>query len=115
MIVIYAIVGFGLFFLVDKENVSGWLKSAGALAATLPVLIIMFSMRRLTNETDEYMRLKHLKALRDGGLITTGVIFLVGFLQMFDVLSPFSVFLFGPLYFLAFSLSAFTNNFGEAD
>ncbi|MEZ5987275.1 MAG: hypothetical protein R3B94_15120 [Hyphomonas sp.] len=57
--------------------------------------------------------MRYLQALRDAGLITSGITFLFGFLQIFDVLGSIDVFWFGPLFFFAFGLARLTNCFGR--
>jgi len=103
----------GVKAFIDEETAPAWLNAACALAAALPIFVILNAIRRLTDETDEYMRLKYLNALRDGGLITAGLTFFVGFLQIFDVIGTVGIFWSGPLFFFAFSLSYFTNSFGR--
>lgn len=113
MIAVYAAIIMGTTWLVDEDTAPLWLKLGCALAVTAPLFGVLYAMRRLSNETDEYSRMRHLKAMRDGGLITAGALFLVGFLQIFDVIQDFEVFWFGPFYFFAYGLSNLTNCFGR--
>lgn len=113
MMVVYAAVILATTWLLDENTAPLWLKIVCAMLTTAPMLIVLFAMRRLTEETDEYTRMNQLKALRDGGLITAGAIFLVGFLQIFDVIQSFDVFWFGPLFFFAYGLSAMANGIGK--
>ena len=105
MMGIYVAVVLGAKFFIDDESAPTWLNAACAIAATLPIFGTLYAIRRQTDETDEYTRMRYLKALRDAGLITCGVIFLFGFLQIFDVVGSLDVFWFGPLYFFAFGLA----------
>lgn len=113
MMAIYVVIILGAKFLIDEDTAPAWLNAACAVAATLPIIGTLYAIRRQTDETDEYSRMKQLNALRDGGLITAGITFLVGFLQMFGVIGPVDAFWFGPLFFIAFGLSNLTNCFGR--
>ena len=113
MMAVYVAVILGAKFLVDEDTAPAWLNAACAIAATLPLLGALYAIRRQSEETDEYTRLKQLRAMRDGGIITAGVTFLVGFLQIFEVIGAVDVFWFGPLFFVAFGLSSLTNCFGR--
>lgn len=113
MMAIYVAIILGAKFLIDEDTAPAWLNVAGALAATLPLAGVLYAIRRQSDETDEYTRMKQLKAMRDGGLITAGVTFLVGFLQIFDVIGAVDVFWFGTLFFFAFGLSSLVNCIGK--
>jgi len=113
MMAIYVAIILGAKFLIDEDTAPAWLNAACAVAATLPIIGTLYAIRRQTDETDEYSRLKQLNALRDGGLITAGITFLVGFLQIFDVIGPVDVFWFGPLFFFAFGIARLTDCFGR--
>ncbi|MEZ5985694.1 MAG: hypothetical protein R3B94_07060 [Hyphomonas sp.] len=113
MMAIYVAVILGAKFFIDENTAPVWLNAACAIAATLPLLIVLYAIRRQTDETDEYTRMRYLQALRDAGLITSGITFLFGFLQIFDVLGSIDVFWFGPLFFFAFGLARLTNCFGR--
>ncbi len=113
MMAVYVLLILGASWLVSEETSPAWLKITSAIVVTVPIIGVLYAMRRLTNETDEYTRMKHLKAMRDGGLITVGALFLVGFLQIFGVVQNFEVFWFGPFFFFAYGLSNLTNCFGK--
>ena len=113
MMAAYVAIILGAKFLIDEDTAPAWLNAACAVAATLPILGTLYAIRRQTDETDEYSRLKQLNALRDGGLITAGITFLVGFLQIFDVIGPVDAFWFGPLFFFAFGIAKLTDCFGR--
>ena len=75
-----------------------------ALAICLPILFVLVAKLRYFEETDEYTRLRQLRAFSRAGAVTVGAIFVVGFLQLFDVIPDIQVFLFGPLFFLVYGL-----------
>ena len=113
MMAVYVAIILGAKFLIDEDTAPAWLNAACAIAATVPLVGALYALRRQSEETDEYTRLKQIKAMRDGGLITAGIAFLVGFLQLFDVIGYVDVFWFGALFFFAFGLSNLTNCFGR--
>jgi hypothetical protein len=113
MMGIYVVVILAVKFLIDEDSAPTWLNAACAVAATLPIFGTLYAIRRQTDETDEYTRMRYLKALRDAGLITCAVIFLFGFLQIFDVIGSLDVFWFGPLFFFAFGLARLPECFGR--
>ena len=108
----YVVITLTSSYFIDKDTSALWLKVAGAVAITLPLFGVLYAMRRLTEETDEYSRLRQIRAMRDGGLITAGATFIVGFLQIFGALDNFTVFWFGPLFFLSYGLSACFSRLG---
>ncbi len=87
------------------ETTPLWLGISIALAITVPLIAVLILMLRYFDETDEYTRLKQLKAFAYGACLTVGAIFFVGFLQMFDVITHVDVFWFGPGFFLAYGLA----------
>lgn len=113
MMAVYVAIILGAKFLIDEDTAPAWLNAACAVAATVPLLGTLYAIRRQSDETDEYTRMKQLKALRDGGLITAGITFLIGFLQIFDVIGAVDVFWFGPLFFVAFGLSSLSHCVGR--
>ena len=113
MMAVYVAIILGTKFLIDDDKAPDWLNAACAIAATLPLFIVLFAIRRQTDETDEYTRMRYLKALRDAGLITSGLLFLVGFLQIFDVIGDIAVFWFGSVFFFAFGLARLPECFGR--
>ena len=113
MMAIYVAAILAAKFLIDEDTAPVWLNAVCAIAVTLPVLGTLYAIRRQSDETDEYTRMRQLMALRDGGLITAGAIFVVGFLQIFDVIGAVDVFWFGPLFFMAYGLSKMTDCFGR--
>lgn len=91
--------------LVDEETSPLWLRAGFALAVALPVIGMLWALLRHVKETDEYTRLRQLKALAEAGAITTGAVFLFGLLEIFNVIGDAPLFLFGALFFLAFGLA----------
>ena len=89
--------------LLETEPV--WLQATLAVACAIPVVATLLVMMRYAEETDEYTRLVQLKAFAWGGIVTISLIFLVGFLQLFEVVERFEVFWFGPLFFIAYGIS----------
>lgn len=113
MIAAYAAIIIGARVLVDEASAPTWLNAACALATTLPLIGVLYALRRKSEETDEYTRMKLLRSMRDAGFISAGVAFLVGFLQIFGVIAYVDVFWFGPLFLLAIGLSRLTNRSGR--
>ena len=109
----YVAIIFATSYFIDKETAPLWLKVAGALAATLPILGALWAILRLVRETDEYTRLRQLTALAQGGAITAGIAFLVGFLQIFNVIGSVDIFWFGTLFFLSYGLSVCLQQFAK--
>lgn len=110
---VYVVAIFAASSFIDENTAPLWLKVGGALAVALPVLGVIWVVLRQVRETDEYTRLRQLTALAHGGAITAGVAFVAGFLQIFGALPDFSVFWFGPLFFVAYGLSACAGHFGK--
>ncbi len=102
----YVVILFACSSLIDKETAPLWLKLAGALATALPIAGTLYAIRRFSEETDEYNRMLQIRALRDGGLITAGIAFLVGFLQIFGAAPAIDAFWFGPLFFVGYGIGA---------
>lgn len=113
MMAAYVVIVLGASLFVDQETAPLWLKVACASGVTLPLFGVLYAMRRLTSETDEYTRMRQLNAMRDGGLITAGVTFLICFLQIFEAIDDFSVFWLGPLFFLSYGLVYCGQFFGK--
>jgi multisubunit Na+/H+ antiporter MnhG subunit len=109
----YVAIIFATSYFIDKETAPLWLKVAGALAATLPILGALWAILRLVRETDEYTRLRQLTALAQGGAITAGIAFLIGFLQIFNVVGSIDIFWFGTLFFLSYGLSVCLQQFAK--
>lgn len=110
---VYVVGIFVASFYIDEDTAPLWLKITGALAVALPVIGVLWAILRQVRETDEYTRLRQLTALAQGGAITAGIAFIAGFLQIFGALPEFSAFWFGPLFFLAYGLSACVLHVGK--
>lgn len=98
---VIAILGGSFWFVqavVQYETAPLWLSVGVALAATLPLIGVLLVILRYFDETDEYTRLKQLKAFAQGAVFTMSAIFLTGFLQLFDVIGSVDVFWFGPVF-----------------
>jgi hypothetical protein len=92
-------------WLVDEDTTAVWIRAVCAIATTAPVIGAIWAILRQTSETDEYTRARQMRALAEAGAIVACGTFLVGFLQIFGVISAVDVFWFGPAYFVAFGLS----------
>ena len=85
-----------------------------ALACAIPVLLVLMVVLRYFAETDEYTRLRQLVAFARGAALTVSAIFVVGFLQLFDVMDGVEVFWFGPLFLFSWGLFyCFGDRFGK--
>ncbi|KCZ91847.1 hypothetical protein [Hyphomonas johnsonii] len=113
MIAIYVAVIFGAKWLFDEDTAPLWLRIACAIATTAPIIGCIWAGLRMTYETDEYTRARQMRALAEGGAIIACAVFLVGFLQIFEVIGPVDVFWFGPAYFAAFGLASCRTIFGK--
>lgn len=90
---------------IDMETASTGVRTAAALGVSLPLVAILWSVLRLVRETDEYTRLRQLQALTEAGLALAGIIFVVGFLERFNVIPDVPLFLFGPAFFFLYGLA----------
>ena len=101
----YVVIVLGGAWLIDEGTTPQWLAGLVAIATALPVCLALWAIVRWMSETDEYTRIKHLKAFARAAAITVSGIFIVGFLQLFEVIGNFKVFWFGSAFFLAYGLS----------
>ena len=101
---VLAVMG-GSYLAGQYEETPQWLGITLALVISFPLIGVLFLMVRYFREADEYTRLMQLTAFAYGACLVIGAIFIVGFLQMFDVLGYVDVFWFGPGFFLAYGLS----------
>lgn len=101
----YAAIVLGGAWFVDEGTTPQWIAALVAIATALPVCLALWAMVRWMSETDEYTRIKHLKGFARGAALTVSGVFIVGFLQLFEVIGPVEVFWFGPAFFLAYGLS----------
>ncbi|MFN3313963.1 MAG: hypothetical protein ACK46Q_10895 [Hyphomonas sp.] len=109
----YVAVLFTGVFVVDEDTSPLWLRTSFVVSVVLPLFGILWALLRHVSETDEYTRLRQLQALAEAGAITTGAVFLFGFLELFNVIGDVPLFLFGPLFFLAFGFANCRQRFGR--
>lgn len=113
LMALYVITLFAGVYFVDEDTSPLYLRAGLAVAVALPLFGVLWAMLRQVRETDEYTRLRQLQALAEGGAITTGAIFLIGFLEIFNVISDVPLFLFGPFFFFAFGLAYCRRGLGK--
>ena len=107
LIAVYALLCLGgtalwAFFDVDVK-----LASAGlAIVICIPVIALLVAKLRQFEETDEYTRLRRLRAFARAAVVTLSAVFIVGFLELFDVIDDVPLVLFGSLFFLAYGITA---------
>jgi len=90
------------------------LRVGAALASALRRVGALLVILRYFAETDEYTRLRQLTAFARGAVFTMSIVFVVGFLQLFEAISSFDVFWFGPLFFASWGLAFCASNwFGK--
>lgn len=97
----------GSFYLKTFDVEPTWLQATIAICCTIPMVVFLAIQIRYFLETDEYNRMIQLKGFAIGAAITVSGIFLIGFLQMFDVVEHVEVFWFGPFFFVAYGLSTY--------
>lgn len=110
---LYVITLFAGAFFIDEDTSPLYQRAAIAIGIALPLFGILWAMLRQVKETDEYTRMRQLQALAEGGAITAGAIFLVGFLELFNVIGDVPLFLFGPFFFFAFGLAFCRTRIGK--
>ena len=101
----YVVIVLGGAWLIDEGESPQWLVGLVAVVTALPVCLALWAIVRWMSETDEYTRLRHLKGFARGAAITISGVFIIGFLQLFEVIGNFEVFWIGPAFFLAYGLS----------
>lgn len=101
---LYVAVCLGGAFLINKETSPLWMTSTVAVLTALPLVLMMWAILRHQAETDEYTRLRQLKAIARGAVITISAIWVVGSFQLWEVIPGINVFWFGPFFFLAYGL-----------
>ncbi|MFN4183219.1 MAG: hypothetical protein ACK4M6_00410 [Hyphomonas sp.] len=105
MMTIYCAAIVAALAFIDMETASTGVRTAAALMVSLPLVAILWSILRLVRETDEYTRMRQLQALTEAGVVLTGVIFVAGFLERFNVIPDTPLFLFGPAFFFLYGLA----------
>ena len=103
MAVYVAIVIGGAAF-VEEGVTPVWITAMVAVATAAPVAVCLWAMVRWMEETDEYNRIKHLRAFARGSALVAAGVFVIGFLQLFEVIDTFEVFWIGPAFFIAYGL-----------
>lgn len=101
-----AVILAGKFYLNSLAVEPKWLQVLVALACTIPMVALMLLELRFISETDEYTRNIRYRAIAYGAAIVVSGVFLIGFLQLFDVIGFIEVFWFGPAFFAAYGLSS---------
>lgn len=101
----YVAIVLGGSWLVDEQETPQWIAAAAAVLTALPVCIALWAIVRWMSETDEYTRIKHLKGFARGAALTISGVFVIGFLQLFEVIGHFEVFWIGPAFFIAYGLA----------
>ena len=107
----YVVIVLAGSFYVDEDKTPTWIAGLVAIATALPVCLAIWAIVRWMSETDEYTRLHHLKAFAWGSAITMCGVFVIGFLQLFEVIEQFDVFWIGPAFFLAYGLASCARTF----
>ncbi len=103
---IYVAIILGGSWYVDEGTTPQWIAALIAIASALPVAATIWGIVRWMEETDEYTRMRHMKAFVRGSAVVMSAVFIVGFLQLFEVVENFEIFWFGPAFFLAYGLFA---------
>ncbi len=106
MVVVYSAVLASALYMIDAQSPL-WLKVSAGLLVAFPLFGALYAMRRVSEETDEYLRMRQLRLLRDAGLLTAGAALLLGFLIVFGALSSFPVVWVGIGYFFACGIAWF--------
>ena len=105
VVAIYSGVLAGALYLINAQSPL-WLKLSAGLIVALSLFGALYAMRRVTEETDEYLRMHQLRVLRDAGLLTAGGAQLVGLLVVFGVLPSFAFVWIGVGYFFAYGVAS---------
>lgn len=80
-----------------------------ALAAgiTAPIVVVFLLMLRFVEETDEFMRLRQLRAMTQGAMVSLSLAFFLGFLQALGVIGEVLAVWFAPVFFAAWGIALF--------
>jgi hypothetical protein len=106
LMVAYAVLLIGGEYWVSLYDTAPLALRVGAgLASALPLVGVLLVILRYFAETDEYTRLRQLTAFARGAVFTMSIVFIVGFLQIFEAISSFDVFWFGPLFFASWGVA----------
>jgi hypothetical protein len=113
MMTIYCVSIAAALTFIDFNTSPTGLRIAASLGVSLPLVAILWSILRLVRETDEYTRLRQLQALSEAGCLLTGTIFIIGFLERFNVIPDTPLFLFGPAFFFFYGLAHARQRLGK--
>jgi hypothetical protein len=113
MMTIYCVAIAAALTFIDFETSPSVLRIAAALGVSLPLVAILWSILRLVRETDEYTRMRQLQALAEAGCFLTGTIFILDFLERFNVIGDIPLFLFGPAFFFFYGLTHVRQRLGK--
>lgn len=103
MMVLYCVLCFGGAALLGLNGwQQHWMRGVIAILTIAPIFIVFWLLWRYTQETDEYTRLRQLQALAIGGMVTASAAWLIGFLQLYKVVTQVPVFMLLPLFFLSY-------------
>ncbi len=106
LMVVYAVAIFGgTLYLKMLEVEPLWLQITIAVLVAAPLCLYLVSMLRYFRETDEYVRMLHLQAFAYAAVFTVSMVFIIGALQMFDVIESFEIFWLGVIFFLAHGIA----------
>ena len=106
MIALYCVLCIGGALLLNTTNTPpGWLKHAISIFTIAPILIVFCLIWRYVHETDEYTRLRQLEALAIAGMVTASAAGLIGFMQLYEAIPDFPVFMLLPVFFLSYGLA----------
>ena len=81
-----------------------------AIISAAPLIAVFWLMLRYFDNTDEYVRLRQLKAFAEGSVLTLSVIIVLGFLQIYEVVPPINVLFFGLAFFGFYGICYFSRN-----
>ena len=95
----------GAYLQRTLETTPDWLPLVMAVGTTLPIFGFPFFLWRYVQETDEFSRLMQLESLAIAGLVTVGAAGLIGFLQLYEAIPTFPVFLLLPCFFFAYGIT----------
>ena len=95
----------GALVLAPMENPPLWLPVLIAILTIAPILIAFWLIWRYVQETDEYERMRQLESLAIAGIVTASAAGAIGFLQLYEALPNFPVFLLLPFFFLTYGIA----------
>ena len=101
----YVAICLGGAVIVDKDTSPIWLTGTFSVLTAAPLVFMMWLMLRHSEETDEYTRLRQLRAFARSACITLSAIWIVGSFQLWEVIPGVNVFWFGPFFLLVYGLN----------